>query len=349
LALTCASFALLCAGPARVRADSMDLALSRLRIIGEKCQQGGSGSSYCPDQELFERLVSELAVAMAPAVNAPARGAGPRSFRLGLDTTITTIEADESYWALGTEGSGGDVNAAPQPVLVWNRAQVHKGLPFGFELGAALGQGAGTSLWTFGVALKWALVEGFYSGLGRLPDVSIQAGVDRSVGSSQAAVTMYAFDLTLSKPFVIEHAWSIAPFTGVQTLFTRIESGAVDLTPGGPADPARDDQTLPNKDAYNACAPLPGNQRDSTPPAPLVCSPGGDGSDFKNDVVFDPVHQTRVRMFLGGQARYEMLIVSLSLLFDLVAPTLAAAPLRHLESPDAARQLAINIAIGAVL
>jgi hypothetical protein len=179
-----------------------------------------------------------------------------------------------------------------------------------------------------------------------LPDVSLQAGVDRSVGSSQATVTDYAFDLRLSKPFVIEHAWSIAPFTGVQTLFTRVESGAIDLTPGGPADPAHEGQTLPAQDAYNACAPRPGNQLD--PPANLVCSSNTGLSDFKNDVVFNPVHQTRVRVFVGGQARYERLLVSLSLMFDLVAPSLSAAP-RHLESSQVARQLAFNIAVGAVL
>src|SRR5262249_42430359 len=144
---------------APARADSMDLALSRLRIVGgsEGCDQPATSLKVCPDQELFDRLMSELAVAMAPPTSGPARGGGLRSFQLTLNTTVTSIEGDRPYWALGTEGDGrgkdgGALNSSPQAVMVWNRAEARKGLPFGFEIGAALGQGLNTSLWSYGVA-----------------------------------------------------------------------------------------------------------------------------------------------------------------------------------------------------
>jgi hypothetical protein len=318
----------------------MDLALSRLRIAGgatSDCPRSAQG--FCPDQELFERLASELAVAMAPPVHAPARSIGPRALSLGLDTTVTSIEAQQAYWQLGTEGSGGrsaNANLTPGNALVWNRVEARKGLPFGLEAGASLGQGLSTSFWALGLALKWALFEGFRTGIGRLPDVSVQGSMSRSVGSSQAGVQSYALDLTLSKPFVIEHTWSLSPLIGVQTLFDHVTSGVIDLTPGGPGAPAD-----PSKDAFAACMPQAG----SNPPA---CVMGGGTADFHNNVTFKPVSQTRVRMFLGGQARYEMLLFSASALFDLVAPELKA-PVHHLDSHAVARQLAFNFAIGVVL
>jgi hypothetical protein len=328
--------------PLRARANNMDLALSRFRIVGGKAGCSASPAGFCPDQELFERLASELAVSMAPPVSSPARTVGPRALELSLDTTITSIEAQQSYWVLGTEGGGGGDpqagNAAPQSALVWNRIQARKGLPFGLEAGASLGQALDTSLFALGLALKWALFEGFRTGLGRLPDVAVTGSVSRSVGSSQASVQLYAIDLTLSKPFVIDHTWSLSPLGGIQTLFTTVRSGVIDLTPGGPGKPPD-----PNKDAFSACSPTPGEA-----PGPSGCAPGRDASDFHNDVVFKPVSQTRVRMFLGGQARYQQLMLSLSCLFDLSAPSIQA-PHPHVASSSVARQVAFNVALGVVL
>jgi hypothetical protein len=291
----------------------MDLALSRLRLVNG---QGGC-SGTCPDQELFERLVSELAVSMAPPVDGPARTVGPRALQLSFDTTVTSIEAHRAYWALGTEGDGSHgaegYNASPQSALVFTRVQARKGLPFGLEAGATLGRGLGTSLWTLGLALKWALFEGFRTGLGRLPDVAVQGAVNQSVGSSQASVRLYIVDLTLSKPFVVQHTWSISPFTGLQLLFARVESGVVDITPG-------------------------------------VAAVSGDGSMASaDDVVFKTVSHTRARMFVGGQARYQAFTLSLSALFDLATPSLAADPIHQPSQTSLARQIAFNVAVGAVL
>jgi hypothetical protein len=361
----------LCMAPESARGDEMDPALSRLRIArtDETCidQRGGT---FCADQELFERLAAELAVAMAPPVIGPARTIGPRAFQLTLGTTVTSIEEEQVYWKRGSEGDKGlhqprDVlatpvdesqgpalgfNESPGEALAWNHLQFRKGLPFGFEAGAMVGQGLQTSLWTLGVALKWSLFEGFRTGLGQLPDVAVQGAIAQSAGSSQMSVQLYSFDLTLSKPFVIRQTWSVSPLLGLQLLRTEAESGVIDLTPGGPPLADETPSAPPPEDAYGSCRPQPGHQLTSTPPATIVCSPdaSGDAGDFANDVTFDPVGQTRLRLFLGGQTRYRMLVFSASLLFDLVVPELESRP-SNLPSRDLARQLAFTFSVGAVL
>jgi hypothetical protein len=347
--------------PPRALAHDMDLALSRLRRGADFCEADNiavaSYASHCKDQELFERLVSEYAVAMAPPASGPARTLGARGFQLTFDTTLTGIKAGELYWVRGTEGSQKlptdatfGQNVAPSPVLLWNRLQVRKGLPFGFEAGAAIGQGIDTSLWTLGLLLKWALFEGFRSDLGRLPDVAIQGGYSRSVGSSQATFQLASLDLTLSKPFVVEHTWMISPLLGVQTLFVDVSSGVVDLTPGG----ASSDAEPPSADAFGSCVPdtsVDGPVRLEPPdvaPSGEPCSEAGAGADFAHAVSFDPVTQTRVRAFAGAQLRYEGFLLQLALHYDLAAPEVAAST-RHSGGAELPRQLAFNVAVGAVL
>src|SRR5262249_37430181 len=135
------------------------------------------------------------------------------------------------------------------------------------------------------------------------------------------------------------------PFAGVQMLWTHVASGMIDLTPGGPGD-AQTQMADPSRDAYNACKPVPGNQQGGST---LTCSTSPeDKVDFGNNVAFKTLDQTRARMFIGGQARYQMLLMSMSLLFDLIAPDLGAEP-HNLHSGQVARQLAFSVAVGAVL
>jgi hypothetical protein len=359
VAVAAAASLVLAALPALVRADDMDLALSRLRL-GDFCDEAEpslpSWATRCKDQEMFERLVSEYAVALAPPSAGPARSLGARGFQLTLDMTVTGIEAGAKYWVRGTEGSqrlqtGASFgqNPAPSPVLIWNRLQVRKGLPFGFEAGASLGQGIDTSMWTMGLMLKWALFEGFRTHLGRLPDVAVQGGYSRSVGSSQAIMQLATIDLSLSKPFVVEHSWTVSPLAGVQTLFVDVRSGVVDLTPGG----LPGDMSPPAEDAFAACAPrAPSAGTKSEPPdvAPngQPCAEKGGGADFAYSVVFDPVTQTRVRAFGGAQLRYDMFLLQLIMHYDLAAPGVAASG-RHWGDDHVPRQLAFNVAFGAVL
>ena len=195
--------------------------------------------------------MSELAVAMAPPVSAPARGGGPRWFRSALDTTITTIEGGRRTGRYGTEGDGGvDGTSTTRRIRCWSGTapQVHKGLPFGFELGAALGQGLAPRCGRMALALKWALVEGFHSGLGRLPDVSLQAGDRSQCGlepghDSPLLARPHALQAVRDRACVVD----FAVHRRAACCSTRIESGTIDLTPGGPADPRTRDRHLARK------------------------------------------------------------------------------------------------------
>lgn len=321
-----------------VRAEDMDPVLSRLRIVYGRGCAGGSAEVLCKNAESFERLASELGVALAPALVSPASSHGPSGISLALDTTITSIHADDAHWR-------GTVSAqSPDPVLVWTHATLRKGLPFGLEVGASIGRGHATSLWSLGLSVKWAIVEGFRTGLGALPDLAVQASTTRSMGLDDLTLATHTLDLLLSKPLHVGAGYRIAPMLGTQLLFLEAESGLVDLTPG-PDTTADEPQTVEDVDAFQACKPGPAGPGDAVP---LECT--GSGIDFANNVQFSPISQTRLRMFIGGELQYGVWRFSTSLGIDLITPALEA--MRRAPSETEAtldRQLAFSISAGAVL
>lgn len=224
------------------RADEMDASLSRLRIAaGDAGCDAAGAASYCPDDELFERLAFDLGGALAPPVTAPAHGVGVTRFSVALDATLTPIEAGAEHWELGTRGDGAveGRNDAPPSLLWWNRVELRKGLPFGFEAGASFGQAPGTSRWSFGGHARWTPFEGFESGWGRLPDLAVRAAVVTAVSDDALALTVYAVDLVFSKPFVLRPGWRVAPFVGAQAFLVDAESDVIDLSPGVEGDEVR--------------------------------------------------------------------------------------------------------------
>jgi hypothetical protein len=250
--------------------------------------------------------------------------------------TVTNVDANASHWQSGT--------VSPDPVLIWTHATLRKGLPFGLEVGTTIGRGHSTSLWSLGLSVKWALFEGFRTGIGHLPDVALQATTTRSMGLDDLTLATHTLDLLFSKPLHVGRGYRIAPMLGAQLLFLEAESGPVDLTPG-PDDSGGEDQPAAEVDAFEACrpaAPEPGSS------VPLSCT--GSGVDFANNVRFEPVEQTRLRVFFGGQLQLGVWRFTTSLGLDLIAPELSAPR----NDPDASegtvqRQVAFSISAGAVL
>ena len=277
------------AWPCVAFAGDMDLSLSRLRFASrdEVCTGVDPETGYCPDNEGFQRLASELAVAVSPNITSGAATVGPAGFYVGVSSTLTPIDAERRYWQRGTRGTSSSVetsNTAPAGALVWNRLEVRKGLPFGFEVGAAVGQGWDSSMWVFGGQLRWALLEGFRSGLGRLPRRCHTRGAP-DFARQQPAVAADA----RHRPHVVEAVRRRAALS--PDAAARCASALRSCT-------ERSRQSHARRRCVEGMRP--GAYRHWRR-ADVHCA--DQGSDFENDVVFDTLSHTRVRMFLGAEAR----------------------------------------------
>lgn len=308
--------------PAAAQADTMDVTLQRLRIPAsatpsDECPIAtplGTPRMYCADTGAWTRIMAQLGFASAPPVLSPARTLGERGFYVGIEGWMTGIDTssggDQNYWRLGTEGDSGAAmegrNRFPASVLLWNRIELRKGFPFGFELGTSIGHLAGSSLWALGLEIKWALFEGYRTGIGILPDLAVRGAVETITGNPQFNLTIPSFDVVLSKPLVIARAATITPYLGGQAVWIFADSELIDLTPSIDAgDPMRVE-------------------------------------DLNNDVVFPQRRMARYRGFAGVQARYQTFTLIGSFIFDLVKPSDADTD----APADLPRQWQVNASIG---
>jgi hypothetical protein len=312
--------------PGVASAGGMDPTLSRLQ---QTVGKGGCLGRVCPDDEAFEQLASELAETLAPAIHTGANTDGARGFYVGLSSTFTPIRSDQRYWALGTRGN--DPSAARNPAvdstLNWNRLEVRKGLPFGFEIGSSLGFGTDTALWVLSAELRVSLFEGFHSGLGALPDVALRAGTQTLLGSSELAISTQAFDLTISKPFVIAQVHRLTPLLALQALIVSARSGRIDLTP--------------SKNAFTTCLP-------EAPSAPgsVTCGAADGATELADNVRFRSLHQTRMRVFVGAEERYRMWSIAASFGIDVLVPGLRTEIAGSGLPSELMRQFSLHLAGG---
>lgn len=269
-------------GAADAHADTMDIALARLRL-------GDDVNGYTPDNDAWRSLVQQQGAALAQPMLEPARTLGYGGFYIGLEGGLTGISSNSDYWQRGTEGDANapaeGSNRFPSGVLYWQRLNVRKGLPFGFELGSSGGHLMGTGQWSLGFSLKWSIFEGFRRGpYAFIPDVAIRGAVQTMVGDSEFHLTVPTLDIVVSKPFVLAHVLTLSPYIGFQQAWIYGTSEVVDLTP--------------NVDAF-------------TQPTP---------ADYANNATFATVHGSRSRGYVGLQARFQALTLTSAFTLDLSTP-----------------------------
>ncbi len=299
-------------GAAPASAQRMDLALSRLSYPASSSPMetycpdtSGTGAvAACADDGEWRSLITEFTGALIPPMLTPARTRGPRSFYVGLDTSITGISANSTFWHRGTEGqtAGADINRQVDGALAWTRVTVRKAFPFGFELGTNIGYLVNTSYWALGVEIRWSILEGWLSHDWVVPDIAFRGAVQTLVGDQEFNATVATADLSISNSIILGDAFELTPITGGQVAWTWSDSELVDLTPG--------------TNAFATCMPS-----SATPMGPGEPNCAGSGADYNNNAVFASIRTIRPRAFVGIQGRYEAFTLIGMFSGDLIPPT----------------------------
>ncbi len=288
----------------------MDLALSRLTVDSGTpgCDPTSASGAvmYCADDGDWRQLATEFTGALIPPMLTPARTRGPRSFYVGLDTSITGISSSRNFWHRGTEGqtAGASENRQVDGALAWTRITVRKAFPFGFELGTTIGYLVNTSYWALGAEIRWSILEGWLSRDWLVPDIAFRGAVQTLVGDQEFNATVAVADVSISNSIVMGDAFELTPITGGQVAWTWADSELVDLTPG--------------INAFSTCMPNPATPTMVGDPG---CGAGGSGADYNNNAVFASIRTMRPRAFVGLQARYEAFTLIGMFSGDLIPPT----------------------------
>lgn len=366
---------------ASASADPMDLSLNRLSYYnntpwsnggvryepsrwafrggcGTAGTAGADGQAYAqcfPDNQLWANLVNELGAALAPALAAPAMTLGTSGIYVGYELSVTNLQASGEHWRRGTEGSAvSNVNSDTSTrrdngdgAGVVSRIHVRKGLPFGFELGTQVSHLHSSGIWAIGADLRWALFEGFHSGLGWLPDLALRGSVNTLAGQSQMSLTVVGIDAVVSKRFTLGGQVRLSPYVGAQGMLIFGDSGVIDLTPSRSAQSecprpqtryVPDTRTGADRSPSGLVGQVICNGGGSLPTPTLP----GDLNDTRNSAVFQPMRILRTRGFLGLQFQWEILMVTAEFSVDLGDPSFTSTP-----PTDAGRPVTTNVAAGA--
>ncbi|MCA9601827.1 MAG: hypothetical protein R3A78_06950 [Polyangiales bacterium] len=298
---------------ARAKADAMDLTLSRLRVptSGANLPAGcsavginGLPRDFCPDDDAWGRLVTELSAVTLSTTPRPARTGGYGGFQLTFGGSMTQIRSDQSYWKLGTRGDQptlGAENASPSSSLLTVMGELRKGLPFGFELGATFGHVIDTSLWLVGGDLEWALVEG---GIEWFPDIAVRGTFRTLLGGADFSLFTPGVELIISKPIAIGGSWVLTPLASWSLAWVIASTDVVDLTP--------------DVNAVAECQPDPSVSGTSCTFSGTLPDGRVPGQDFNNQAKFADYRATRMRLTVGAEARFAAFLLSGTFAFDLV-------------------------------
>ncbi len=191
----------LCIAAASLLAASLPAHADDLRI-----------NNLANSQASFRALTETLGAATSYKGIIPAESQGITGFDVGVGVTTTRIN-DKAAWARATGASSPDY-------FTQTKLQVHKGLPFGVDVGF-VASNSNTNVSTVGGELRYALIKGNVA----VPAVGLRAAYTKVNGVDRLDLGNKSVELTISKgllmftPYAgVGHVWTTATPNGVAGL-----------------------------------------------------------------------------------------------------------------------------------
>ncbi|NND90989.1 MAG: hypothetical protein HKN42_08995 [Granulosicoccus sp.] len=155
-------------------------------------------------QEQFVLLSRVISAATHYKSIAPAEGLGS----LGLDAGIVYSSTEINQAVFDSASSGSFENSE----LHQPRVHVHKGLPWGLDIGASVSKLHNTDLSVIGGELQYNLIQGGIVS----PSLAIRASYSQLQGITDLDLNSSAIELTVSKGFLM-----LTPYAGIGLVRTR--------------------------------------------------------------------------------------------------------------------------------
>lgn len=178
-----------------------------LTMLSAPLQADTLGALQNLDQGQFEDLAENLGAATHYKGVTPAEGLGIIGFDVGVGLANTDI--DETLFDQASDGSfdGSGFNLA--------RLHVHKGLPFGLDIGASVASGIDNDVRVLGAELRYSIVSGGVVS----PSLGIRASYSQVAGIDDLDVNNAALELTVSKGFLM-----LTPYAGIGIVRTTADA-----------------------------------------------------------------------------------------------------------------------------
>ena len=148
-------------------------------------------------QEKFKLLSEDIGSAIAYRAIAPGEPLGTTGFDLGVEIVATNMQfADD--WVEAVAGATA-TSSDTLDTLVMPRLHVHKGLPFGIDIGAFYVGSSNSNIEVTGAELRYAFLEGSVA----TPAIGIRGSYSKLSGVDELEMSTKGLELTISKGFTI--------------------------------------------------------------------------------------------------------------------------------------------------
>jgi len=147
-------------------------------------------------QPEFRLLSEDLGAALSYKPLTPTTPLGLTGFDVGIALTDTKLENSAVF-----AKAGADISNAAVPSL-----RVHKGLPFGIDVGVMVGAVPSTNIKLYGGELRYAIVAGGTA----MPAIGVRGSYTKLTGVDQLDFDTKGLDLSISKGFLM-----FTPYAGV--------------------------------------------------------------------------------------------------------------------------------------
>ena len=154
-------------------------------------------------QRDFRLLSEDLGAALSYKPLIPAEPLGTTGFDLGIEVSATQLQNTAVYAAVTGDSTD---------TLILPRLHVHKGLPFGFDIGVSYAAVPDSNIKLWGAEVRYAILKG---GTGT-PALALRGSYSALEGVSQLKFTTTGVDLSISKGFAM-----FTPYAGIGMVWVR--------------------------------------------------------------------------------------------------------------------------------
>ncbi len=147
-------------------------------------------------QDQFLKLSKDLGAVTSYKGVTPATRLGVVGFDVGVELTATNLENSSIFRQAGGSSSSS--------VLI-PKLHIHKGLPFGFDIGAFISKVSDANISLFGAEARWALVDDGIT----TPAVGLRIAGTKETGVGQLDLSTVSADVVVSKKLTL-----VTPFIG---------------------------------------------------------------------------------------------------------------------------------------
>ena len=156
-------------------------------------------------QRDFRLLSEDVGAAASFKSMIPSESLGVTGFDVGVSISGVRLK-NRGVFERAT--SGGDVPST----LPLASVRVHKGLPYGIDIGAAYSTVPGSNIGVIGGEVRWAFIEGGVA----IPAVAVRGTATKLVGVDQLDLETTSLDISVSKGIL-----NVTPYGGIGKVWVR--------------------------------------------------------------------------------------------------------------------------------